>query len=109
MKTSFGFKAFATIMFVGYFCLLGYAMKHLNTTTKAETTETNATQTTESAILQDVTISDGCYYYQGEQISLDSEATVVLDMLLNSTIDTMIPVATYVQSFADGTKVMFLD
>lgn len=109
MKT-LAFNVFATIMFVGYFCLLGYASLHLNaTTTKAETTETNATQTTESAVLQDITISDGCYYYKGEQISLESEATVVLDMLINSPIDTVIPVATYVQSFADGTKVMYLD
>lgn len=109
MKT-LAFNVFATIMFVGYFCILGYASLHLNTTTtKAETTETNATQTTESAILQDVTISDNNYYYHGEQIAIESDCSIVLDMIMSSKIDTVIPVATKVVTYEDGTKVMYLD
>lgn len=72
-------------------------------------TETTTESVTESSILQDIVISDGSYYYNNEPIFLDEDTSVLLWQILDSNITYVVPVATYIETLDDGTRVMHLD
>ena len=83
--------------------------KHVLATPTESTKVTNSVETTETAVLQDVVISDGTYYFRGNPIFLDEDCSTLLNQLLDSNISCVVPVATYVEVIDNGVQVMHLD
>lgn len=95
------------VMFVFYFFGIAMAIKDVNKDVDT-TVAVSETTTTESTILQDVTISDGNYYYNSKPIFLDEDCSTLLWQILDSNISYVVPVATYVE-YVDNVAIMHLD
>lgn len=96
------------VMFVFYFFGIAMAIQDVNKDVDTTVAVAEITSTTESTILQDVVISDGNYYYNGEPIYLDEDCSTLLWQLLDSNVNYVVPVATYVENI-DGITIMHLD
>lgn len=96
-----------------FFTVMGVMFYSITSTASSAEVESNSVAPSvatikEPCVLQDVTINDGNYYYNGKPVFLDEDCSTLLWQILDSNISYVVPIATYVE-YADNIAIMHLD